>query len=170
MVEAPKLRPDIATRFQKGNEAWKKAQHAGKPEVWTEEVILVLCANLIEWMDKDTSICFAGFLADNYITYQTITYLRNKFPEFESLYNLTRTKIATRLATKVGKDVHVEVFKRYQAVYDDGLKSHEKEMANTKREEETEDQKIAHQKAIETSGKIHEQIKEYLDRSSQGKL
>jgi len=164
MSEEKKERGDIKTRFQKGNDIWKYAQNAGRPEVWTVEETCALAANLIEWMDKDTSICFAGFIGDNYITFQTIQWLKGKYPEFEYIYNMARNKIANRLAMKLGKEVHVVHYNRYQATYDDSLKSYDKEMAALKTSIDNEEQKIAEKKALETSGKIQEQIRDYLSK------
>jgi hypothetical protein len=166
MSDETKVRADIATRFQKGNDIWKHAQNAGRPERWTVEETCALSANLLEWMDRDDSICLSGFIGDNYITFQTIQYLTNKFPEFLYIYNIARNKIANRLATRVGKSVHVVHYNRYQATYDDSLKSYDKEMMTAKTQLDNEEQKIAEKKAMETSGRIQEQIKEYLSRNS----
>ena len=166
MEETPKERADIATRFQKGNEVWKLAQRAGRPETWTEEDVVSLAIKLLKWMDEEDSICMRGFTSDNHITYETMLHLGKRFPELERLYRMAKEKVANRLAQRLGKQVHPAYFNRYQAVYDSELKDHEKEMANVKSEQIGEQQKEAESKALEISGKISEQIKAYLEKTN----
>jgi hypothetical protein len=164
MDETPKERADIATRFQKGNEIWKLAQKAGRPHTWTEEDVLSLAQRLREWMQKEDSICMRGFTSENNITYSTMIHLGSKFPELEHLYTMAKEKVANRLAQRLGKQVHPAYFNRYQAVYDNELKFHEKEMANVKAHQEDEQQKEAELRAFEISSKIAEQMKAHLDK------
>jgi hypothetical protein len=165
MDEAPKERADIATRFQKGNDIWKLVQKNGRPESWTQEAVDELSSKLIEWMEKEDSIIMCGFTSDNYITFETISWLNSRYPAFADLYRTAKQKIAGRMAQKLGKQVHPAHYNRYQAVYDAELKYHEKEMANVKAEQISEQQREAESRALEISSRIAEQMAKYLDKS-----
>jgi hypothetical protein len=164
MDEKPKERADIATRFQKGNEIWKLVQRNGRPETWTQEAVDELSSKLIEWIDKEDSIVMCGFTSENYITFDTVMYLCSRYPDFADLYKSAKAKVATKLAQKLGKQVHPAHYNRYQAVYDAELKHHEKEMANVKAEQISEQQRDAELRALEISAKIAEQMKAHLDK------
>lgn len=153
-----------AGHFKIGNEIWKLAQKAGRPETWTEDEVCSLAGKLLEWVDKEDSVCMRGFTSENRITYETISWLSGRFAEFAEIYRIARETIANRMAQKLGKQVHPAHYNRYQSVYDPELKAHEKEMANSKADQEDERQKELEARASVNSMRVAEQIKAHLDK------
>lgn len=128
------------TSFKPGNKAYDLSQ-MGRPEYWTEEKIEGLVIKLHDWLEKDDSICMAGFRGENSLTPNVMDHIRKKSAVFSSAYKNAQQIVANRMAVKLGNGVHQAHYNKYQSCYDSELKEHEKEMMAAKEASQEEERK-----------------------------
>lgn len=131
--------------FSSSDTPLQKQAKVGAPTQWTEERINNVILDLIEWAEKDDSICLAGFRADYYLSKRQMQVLRDKSPLFACSYELAQLKVAERLAKMTGKTVHQAVFNKYQTAYDSELMAHEIEMSHALAQKKQEELRTADQ-------------------------
>lgn len=148
-----------STSFKPGNRAYDLSK-MGRPEYWTDEKIEDLLVKLDEWVEKDASICMAGFRGQFSLTPDIMNHIRKKSPVFAHAYTNAQQIVANRMAEKLGNGVHQAHYNKYQSVYDSELKEHEKEMASIKaasQEEEAREKTIG---ALKMNERILNQVEE----------
>lgn len=146
-----------STSFKPGHKMFN-LEKLGALEYWTEEKINEEIQSLYEWVQRDDSVCMAGWRGERSISHRALMYLKDKNAIFRDTYGLAQTIVANRLAQKQGDTVHVNCFNRYQGVYDHELKEHDKEMANIKAQSKADQDAEEAKRAYEMMQKLSNQF------------
>ena len=146
-----------STSFKLGNTMFHR-EKLGTFEYWTEENINKEILGLLEWVEREDSICMSGWRGENSITMRAVYYLIDKSPVFRDSYELARAIVANRLATKVGGKVHQVHYNKYQSYYDGEIGDYEKTIALIKQTIEEDVKKQAKEEAQATISAIHQMI------------
>lgn len=133
----------------------------GRPEYWTVERVSALCEKLKQWADLETSITLAEFRAQEEVHFKQIKWIKSKYPDFAAAYDLTREKLAARIARKMGRGVHPLHYQRYVALYDSELQEHDIDSASLKAAASIK----ANEQIVEAGKKIVDSLNSALSQS-----
>jgi hypothetical protein len=115
-------------KFEKGNTA-SVGNQGGRPKIYDEKYVEELIGKLNEWVQLEDSISILGFCSDHYLSYQRVSDLSAKYPEFSEAFSAAKMKLGMRRERNglLGK-FDSAIVRQTQISYDPFLKETVKEL------------------------------------------